>query len=82
MRSAGRSAPLGLADAGFVIDSASEPSRYLTDGVTLYRYLGMIPSAIGQLIGLEECRSLDVMLWPIAELRRRRLRADTPTAGD
>jgi hypothetical protein len=50
---------LGLADT----DRPSEASRYLTDGVNLYRYLGAIPSTIGQLIRLEECRSLDVTLW-------------------
>jgi len=81
MRSAGRSATLGLADAGIITDHASEPSRYLTDGVDLYRYLGAIPSAMGQMIGLENCRSLDVTLWPIVELRNRRLRTVTPAAG-
>ena len=81
MRSARRTATPGLAGTGIVSDHASEASRYLTDGVNLYRYLGAIPGTMGQLIGLEECRSLDVTLWPIAELRNRQLRTVIPAPG-
>jgi hypothetical protein len=33
---------------------------------------------MGQMVGLENCRSLDVMLLPIGELRSRGLRAVIP----
>ena len=79
MRSEGQSGTPRLADSGVITDHAGEPSPYLTDGVNLYRYLGTIPSSMGQMIGLENCHSLDLTLWPVAELRALRLRGVTPT---
>lgn len=52
--------------------------RYLTDGVNLYRFLGAMASGMGEMVGLENCRSLDVMLVPIGELRARRMRTVVP----
>ena len=70
---AGTSSPsLVIAKAGTVADHAGQAGRYLTDGVNLYRCLGAIASGMGQMVGLENCRSLDVMLLPIGELRARR----------
>jgi hypothetical protein len=71
-----------VADARTVADVNGQASRYLTDGVNLYRFLGAITSGMGQMIGLENCRSLDVMLLPIGELRARRLRAVIPARGE
>ncbi|HEX8975456.1 MAG TPA: hypothetical protein VF781_02995 [Solirubrobacteraceae bacterium] len=65
-------------DTGTVHDHAGRPSRYLTDGRNLYRYLGAMTSGMGLLIGFEDCRSLEVMLLPLGELRVRRLRAVIP----
>ena len=59
-------------------DHAGRTGRYLTDGVNLYRSLGILAGAMGQMVGLENCRSLDVMLLPIGELRSRGLRAVIP----
>jgi hypothetical protein len=63
-----------------VIDHARQAGGYLTDGVELYRSLGAIPSAVGEMIGLENCHTLDVTLCRIAELRARQLRIVTPAA--
>jgi len=75
---ASRNPTLRLADPGVINDHAGEPSRYLTDGVNLYRYVGTIPGSMGYMIGLENCQSLDLTLWPIAEVQARRLRGVTP----
>ena len=76
------SPPWAIADTSTVADVAGLASRYLTDGVHLYRFLGAIDSGIGEMIGLENCSSLDVMLLPIGELRARRLRAVIPASGE
>ena len=49
--------------------------RALTDGEHLYRFLGSIASRAGELIGIENCRSLEIMLVAVEELRTGRLRA-------
>jgi hypothetical protein len=46
-----------------------QPDRYLTDGVNLYRSLGALAGAMGQMVALEDCRSLNVVLLPIGQLR-------------
>jgi len=81
MSSAGRSTTPGLDEPGAIKDHAGTPSRYLTDGVNLYRYVGTIPSPIGPMIGLENCHSLDVTLCPGRDLHALRLRSVTPAAG-
>jgi hypothetical protein len=78
MSAAGHSATPPLADPGVIRDYAGMPCRYLTDGVNLYRYVGTIPGSMGRMIGLENCHSLDLILWPIAELHTLRLRSVTP----
>jgi hypothetical protein len=78
MSAAGHSATPTLADPGTIKDHAGKPCRYLTDGVNLYRYVGTIPGSMGRMIGLENCHSLDLVLWPIAELRTLGLRSVTP----
>jgi hypothetical protein len=57
------------------VRSLPDVGRYLTDGVNLYRFLGAIPGAAGVMAGIENCRSLDIMLVPIDELQERSLRA-------
>jgi|SRR5450631_3513003 hypothetical protein len=49
----------------------SRPDRYLTDGVELYRLLGAVARGACELIGMENCRSLEIVLVPIAEFRDR-----------
>ena len=61
--------------------SCQQTEPVLTDGVNLYRYVGTFPSPMGDIIGLENCRSLEVTLWPIGDLRARQLRTITPAAG-
>ena len=58
----------------------SRPTQPVPDGrVNPYRYLGTIPSSMGHMIGLENCHSMDLTLWPVDELRALRLRGVTPT---
>lgn len=64
---------------GTLRDDAEQPGRYLTDGISLYRHVGIVSSGMGQMVGLENCRTLDVVLLPIGELHRRHLRPVTPT---
>jgi len=78
MSAAGHSATPTHADPGMIEDHAGKPCRYLTDGVNLYRYVGTIPGSMGRMIGLENCHSLDLILWPIAELHTLQLRSVTP----
>jgi hypothetical protein len=59
-------------------DYAAKPARYLTDGIGLYRSLGTIPTGVGQMVRLENCRSLGVVLLPLGELGAWRLRAVIP----
>jgi len=56
-----------------------QPGCYLTDGINLYRHLGAMPSGMSQMVGLENGRTLDVMLLPIGELHARRLRPVMPS---
>ena len=74
MNAAGRTATPRLTVHGLVNDHSGQPSRYLTDGVRLYRYVGTIPSSMGHMIGLENCHSLDLTLWPVAELHALQLK--------
>jgi hypothetical protein len=66
--------------AATIADHTGRPGRYLTDGVDLYRFLGAVPSGMGELVGLEDCRSLEATLLPTSELHARRLCAVTPAA--
>jgi hypothetical protein len=57
---------------------APEPHSYLTDGDGLYRMLGRVARGACELIGMENCRSLEIVLVPIADLRRGRMPAVAP----
>lgn len=61
-------------------DGTEARSLYLTDGVSLYRFLGAAAGGLGEMIELEDCRSLAVAVVPIGDLRARRLRVVTPAA--
>jgi hypothetical protein len=61
-------------------DHDGHAGGYLTDGVELYRSVGAIRLGPSRMIGLENCRSLDVVLIAVEELRRRRLRPVIPAA--
>jgi hypothetical protein len=69
-------------DSGEAIDRDCVAGRYLTDGVNLYRSLGPITLGPSQMIGVEDCRSLDVILIAADELRGHRLRQVIPTSAD
>lgn len=53
----------------------SEPGTYLTDGHGLYRLLGAVTVGAGWIVGVENCRSLDVVFVSADDLRDRRLRS-------
>lgn len=65
---------------GFTDEASRRLARasYLTDGVNLYRVLGAIAGGAAEMIGLENCRSLEVILYPLAELGARSLRPVVP----
>ncbi len=56
--------------------------RYLTDGVNLFRYVGFFDSGVSRMIGLENCRTLTVLLLTTSELRTSRLRPVIPASDD
>jgi hypothetical protein len=70
--------PAPTATAGEVAGSIDGASSYLTDGVFLYRVVSSVPSAVGELVELEDCFSLDVVYVQQANLRARGLRSVTP----
>jgi hypothetical protein len=53
-------------------------SPYLTDGVRLYRYVGGVPRKRGELVALEDCASLKILLFEPDELRALTLRSVVP----
>ncbi len=49
--------------------------RYFTDGVNLYRMVDALGSSTGHaVVGLEDCRSFEVVLMTAAEFHALRLR--------
>jgi len=76
-----RSSHPASADAGDDLDHGRHAGRYLTDGVDLYRSLGPITPGPSEMIGFENCRSLDIILIAVDELRRRRLRPVFPASA-
>ena len=68
----------GLAPAGADAGHTGEASVYLTDEVFLYRVVGAVASAAGEIVELEDCYRLDVVRVPVQDLRARRLRVVRP----
>jgi hypothetical protein len=58
--------------------SSVPPGRYMTDGVDLYRWVGVAHTVRGRVIGLEDCMSLEVSWLPWAEIYSWRLRRVRP----
>jgi hypothetical protein len=63
------------------VDRDDRISDYLTDGVNLYRFLGSIAGRADELVGIENCSSLDILLVSRDELRRGRFRT-VPAVGE
>jgi hypothetical protein len=63
------------------VDRDAQAGSYLTDGVNLYQSLSAIVRGPSHMVGLEECRSLDVVLIPIEELHNRGLRPVIPASA-
>jgi hypothetical protein len=61
-------------------EATEERGLYLTDGDSLYRFLGVAAGGLGEMVELEDCLSLIVTVVPIGDLRARRLRVVTPAA--
>ena len=53
---------------------------YLTDGVFLFRLVGLDRGGAKPSVELEDCYLLDVVRIPIADFRARGLRVVTPAA--
>jgi hypothetical protein len=75
---AGRSPNLARV-VGTIADDHGRSGRYLTDGLTLYRYIGIVASGMGRMVELEDCRSLELTWLPIRQLRRLRAVIPTPS---
>jgi hypothetical protein len=55
---------------------------YLTDGKTLLRVVNTVQGVDCEpLVEIEDCRTLEVMLWPVQELMAHRLTHVVPSAG-
>ena len=54
-------------------------SLYVTNEAFLYRIVGVTSDGAGELVEVEDCYSLDVVLVPIERFRARRLRVVTPS---
>lgn len=76
-----RSSHQASEDAGDDPNHGRHAGRYLTDGVALYRSLGPITLGPSEMIGLENCRSLDIILIAVDELRQRQLRPVMPSSA-
>jgi len=63
-----------------IADHAGRPSRYLTDGVALYRVGGILGNP-GQFVALENCHTLEAVLLSIKELESDGLRAVIPAGA-
>ena len=58
------------------------PLADLTDGINLYRVVDALRGTRGHaVVGVEDCRSLEVILLPADELRALRLRPVCPAAA-
>lgn len=67
-------ATTGRASDAAIIEWWEPDCPYLTDGVVLYRYVGAFVSGISQIVAVEDCKSLKVLLFDLDELRALRLR--------
>lgn len=56
------------------LDHDGPAECYLTDGVELYRSIGVMSLDAERMIALEDCRSLDIVLMTLEDFRRRGLR--------
>ena len=59
-------------------ESSDDGSEYLTDGVNLYRLIGEFDGEEGRMVGIEDCRSYEVMLVPFDKIPQSRLRRVVP----
>jgi len=67
---------------GEACDRGGAAGVYLTDGVELYRSLGVMSFDPGQMIALENCRSLDFLLMSVEEFHRLQLESIDPADCD
>jgi hypothetical protein len=67
-------------DMTATIDREPQAARYLTDGSNLYRIVDGLGSSFGDtVIGLEDCRTLEVILIALEDLRTLGLRPVSTT---
>jgi hypothetical protein len=62
----------GAGDAQTAAELDGRPGQYLTDGANLYLLLDTVHGGLGEMISLEDCRSLEVMLLPVGVLHALR----------
>ena len=65
------------ADSQFDTGCAAGVGAYLTNGVFLYRVVGVVAGDAEELVDLEDCYRLDVVRVSVSDLRARGLRVVT-----
>jgi hypothetical protein len=68
----------GPVPAGAIAGHIDGAGAYLTDEVFLYRVVRFVASGVDEMVELEDCYWLDVVLIPVRDLRARRLRVVRP----
>jgi len=64
-------------DTYMASDDPDGAGLYVTNGVFLYRVVGMAASDVGQMVELEDCYALDIVRVPIHHFQTGRLRVVT-----
>ncbi len=59
-------------------ESSEDGSEYLTDGVNLYRLIGEFYGGEGPVVGIEDCRSYEVVMLPVDRMPRVGFRRVVP----
>ena len=72
----------GARDAPSTVAVEREADRYVTDGINLYRVVDDLRGSSGHgVVGVEDCRSLDVILVRTDEFHALGLRPIRPAAA-
>jgi hypothetical protein len=74
----GRRSPKHARDADTTGDDRGRSERYLTDDLILYGYTGTVASGMGEMVELEDCRSLELTWLPTGQLRYLRVVIPAP----
>jgi hypothetical protein len=60
------------------VELSADGGDYLTDGINLYRVVGQFDTGDGPVVGIEDCRTLDVVMLAVEDMPRPGLRRVVP----